>query len=288
MERNTNKGGKSSLTKILTGTPQDAVADVLVNFGELAINPLMDILEDPDINVRYSAVRALGKLKAKKAASKIINLFNKETDPRFRGCIVVSLAQIGTDEVRKPIILAYEEEKDDRVRCLIVTAIGILCDDSSLAILKKALKDTDARVRANAVEAIARIKGLNPSEFIKQLLKDPNNRVRANVCKVLWHSDPETVFNSLKEMIESEKEMERASAAYAMGEIADKRILELLVERLKVEKASQPREHICEALGKIGELAMKPLKEVLALENNLNVLFAIQEINRKKRRERKI
>jgi HEAT repeat protein len=216
----------------------------------------------------------------------MIILLEREVDPRIRGCLVVALAQIGGDEIKKPILDSFAREKDERVRCLIVTAIGLLCDDSSLHVLTLALRDDNPRVRANAVEALARVKGVNPGELVKKLLNDPNNRVRANVCKVLWFSDPQTVLNSLKEMVSSEREMERASAAYAMGEIGDPGLLPLLIEQIKIEKGPKAREHICVALGKLGDSALAPLKDVLALENNLNVLFALQEINRKRREKR--
>ncbi len=255
----------------------------MINFGATAIPPLIAVLQDKSPDVRYSAIRALGKLKAAAAAAPIIELYGQERDPRLRGCIVVALAQIGTEEVRKPILASFSVEKDERVRCLIVTAIGILCNKKGLQVLKEALIDGNPRVRANAVEALARIQGINPSELIAKLIRDPNNRVRANVCKVLWNTDPLTVQNNLNEMICSAGEMERASAAYAMGEIAAPSLLTILIDRLKLETGPKAREHICLALAKIGEQAIQPLKEVLNLENNMNVLFALQEINKKRR-----
>lgn len=275
----------TSFSKIFSGDARDSASEVLANFGAMAVQPLLAVLSDPNPDVRYSAIRALGKIRATEAAPRIVELFQTERDARLRGCMVVALAQIGGPAVHQPILESFGNERDERVRCLIVSAVGLLCDSKGLPVLQAALKDSNPRVRANAVEALARLKGVNPGELVRRLLQDPNNRVRANACKVLWYSDPALVLRSLEEMIDSEDEMVRASAAYAMGEIADSRVLPQLIGRLKMEKGTRAREHLCIALGKLGDAAIRPLKEVLSMENNLNVLFALQEINRKKRQK---
>ncbi len=93
-----------------------------------------------------------------------------------------------------------------------------------------ALKDANARVRANAVEALEKLVDDTPKlvRLLKHKLNDENNRVRANAALAIWRRTGIRGFGILEEMIRTGTLWQRASAAYALGEIGTPLAFEIL------------------------------------------------------------
>jgi len=81
--------------------------------------------------------------------------------------------------------------------------------------------------------------------------------------------DIEKIFNILMEALSDEDPSERKTAVISLGELADTRSVDALIEALFNEKELPIKLHIEEALGKIGDnRAVEPLIEILQDENH--------------------
>lgn len=71
---------------------------MLTHLGNIAIPPLIDILEDEDTEseLRWYAARTLGKFQHPKAIAPLIELFKTDEDEELKAMAATALMQMGT------------------------------------------------------------------------------------------------------------------------------------------------------------------------------------------------
>jgi hypothetical protein len=126
------------------------------------------------------------------------------------------------------------------------------------------LRDPDPRIRANALEALAEIG--RETKWIQQLLvehlKDPNGRVAGNAAVGLYRMGMvEIVRTRLSQMASSEDATIRCSAAWAIGQVKDGTLFEVL-NRLRTDPESRVRWHALKSLCSIPRTPV-PAKDVV-------------------------
>jgi hypothetical protein len=115
--------------------------------------------------------------------------------------------------------------------------------------LQNRLAEPDPRIRANTVEALW---GVNTDEARGLLLaaaRDDNNRVVGNALLALYRMGEPSAEADLRKMAENGSAAFRATAAWAMGEIADPRFTGALA-RLMGDASQMVRKRAFAALGK--------------------------------------
>ena len=125
-------------------------AEVLVQFGEPAMDPLLAKLEDNDVS--DSAAEILEKL-GKLAVKPLIKVI-KEGSSKARNVAVEALGNIGDKDAVKPLITVLED-KDSAVRFSAVEALGKIGDERAVKPLIATLGDKDRSVSLSAAEALA-------------------------------------------------------------------------------------------------------------------------------------
>ncbi|GAX39100.1 HEAT repeat-containing PBS lyase [Tolypothrix sp. NIES-4075] len=156
------------------------IAKVFVRLGNVAITPLIDILEDEDAedDLRWYAVRILGDLKNPKAIAPLVELLKSSDDEEFKAIAAAALGQIGQSAIaalselltsvdtrvlavrslcyiRQPEIitplLSVVQDPLVEIRAIAIEALSSFHDPRIPAILLKALNDVAAAVRREAV-----------------------------------------------------------------------------------------------------------------------------------------
>ena len=159
------------------------VAKLLPKLEHLAIEPLIEILEDEeaDLDQRWFVCRILGEFNRPEVIVSLVNLLQSSEDedlaaiaasalanlgkssldgltkllsqPENRLLAASALAQIPSPEIIEPL-LTVVKDSDSRVRATAVEALGSFHDERIPPVLIAALQDTVAMVRKEAVTAL--------------------------------------------------------------------------------------------------------------------------------------
>ncbi|WP_319507749.1 HEAT repeat domain-containing protein [uncultured Methanolobus sp.] len=109
------------LIEMLGGSNAVDAAAALGEIGEPAVQPLIDVLGDPDPLVRAYAARALGRTGDSRAVEPVIELLNDE-DENVRSNAAMALGKLDDRRAIEPLTNSLDDDSD-RVRTLARSAI---------------------------------------------------------------------------------------------------------------------------------------------------------------------
>lgn len=241
----------------LRGTDANAnseAAGILVRLGKAAVPALIEVLKDPDEQVRRRGRTTLGRIGASAAPDLIAVLPDAQVGPDAVGILIEmkdaalpalieglghreSKVRAGSASVLEQLGIADEEagaalckalrDKDPAVRAAAAAALGSIGPDAdSIAVLTAALRDQQAPVRAGAARALG--KAGNAAELrealpaLLALLKDADPVVRANAAGALGRLRPQGlagIVTALRKCLTDPMAPVRVQAAYALGAI---------------------------------------------------------------------
>lgn len=159
------------------------IAKIIPKLGEIAIEPLLDIVNDRDLDLedRWFGARILGEFKQPQVVTALVELIRQNEDPELtaiatgaltkigipalaalthllatadRRIAVAILAQIRHSQTIEPLIQVIDDP-DPQIRTLIVEALGSFHDPRIPPILLTKLTDVAASVRQAAVVALS-------------------------------------------------------------------------------------------------------------------------------------
>jgi HEAT repeat protein len=134
--------------------PQRRVAEVLLAFGQPAVEPMLKVLNAPD--TPYSqliiAVRVCGMLQVGQATPRLIDLLQHDVMPVRLNC-VRALGSIG-DRSALSAISQLAEDPDWEVRNVVMQAIGAVRASEYSSLLLTGLADAAWWVRYSAAQAL--------------------------------------------------------------------------------------------------------------------------------------
>jgi HEAT repeat protein len=159
------------------------IAKIIPKLGEIAIQPLLEIVNDRDLDLedRWFGARILGEFKQTQVVTALVELIRQNEDPELtaiatgaltkigipaiaaltdllatadRSIAVAILAQIRHSQTIEPLIQVIDDP-DPQIRTLIVEALGSFHDPRIPPILLTKLTDVAASVRQAAVVALS-------------------------------------------------------------------------------------------------------------------------------------
>ncbi|MGM0608186.1 MAG: HEAT repeat domain-containing protein [Candidatus Muiribacteriota bacterium] len=244
------------------------------------VEAIVPFLEHNDAIVRYIAVQSLQELKMQ---CSVKPLFESLAEPEdwVRIKIVETIGQLKPDKGSHILLKYLESETDNRVKATIIKALGILNDESIIPFIADYLNSNDSRIKANTIEALEHFNNQKILNLLKPFMRDNNNRVRANTALLFIKKGKKEGYKILEEMLQSSTNLMVASAVYALGELADKKGLELLIENKIFDKKDWSIvRNIITALAKMinnnVEKASSFFEKYLNSEKEEEVLFSIE------------
>lgn len=185
------------------------------------IDTFLADLANPDQDVVYVTLKALGELEDAAAGPKLVPLLD-HANPDLAALAAETLGKLG-DPTNLPYLTSrYTPQTHPLLKASILSAMGRLAraGDPVADLIATALGDADHRVRANAVELVERLSLPTTTRMLLPLMGDEDNRVRANVLKALWSThDRKALTAALQEMAGHSSRWMRASAAFALQHI---------------------------------------------------------------------
>lgn len=215
----------------------------LLNFGEMAVLPLIDQIADDDPDVCEAAIDALGKLGNKRAVMPLIDLLSAN---RFLGythlaATARALGLLGDLRAVGPLIEYLARGRPTMLRVAAIEALGHLGDVQAIKALKETLLDDDPDVRAIVAKALERF---GESHVEPRHIQGP------------------TDYRWLVVQLDNKDWRTREATVKALGQLGDRRAVGPLIGQL-ADNNDNVRRAVVEALGQLGEPAVLPLIDSL-------------------------
>ena len=267
------------------------------------IDELVTQLQDPNPDVRSSAVETLAKSDDSRVVAPLITALQDDSES-VRGCALQGLKDIGSPAV--PLLIVALKNPDRRVRrkaSCVIDNIGYelkeIGDFRAVAPLIDALKDSTSVVRSHSVTALGKIGepqalpavisalkteavrsaldigvcyraiealhrlGKPAAEFLIPALKHPDKAIRRKATTLLGKTGEAGAVELLIGALKDEQSRVRSRAAHALGRIGNLSAIEPLTVAI-TDEAPNVRINALHALGKFGESAAAALTSVLA------------------------
>lgn len=224
---------------------RDEIIEALVLHGSATVELLIGQLKSEDLEVRRSAVVALGRIGDSTATPALIESLNDES-------------------------LAID----------VANALGQIGDARAVDGLLNQIGNADASVRQAAVSALNSLSVPTMSERIIPLLRDPDPNVRESAVKIAGYFGYPESADALLELSHDEDERVRCAALEHLPYVEDERVLDVLVHAMK-EGTPNVRAAAARALGHtFAPETLQPLIEGLSDEDVWVRYFSARALGR--------
>lgn len=249
---------------------RDEVIEALVRHGSATVELLIGQLKSEDLEVRRSAVVALGRIGDASATPALIETL---TDESLAIDAANALGQIG-DARAVDGLLNLIGNDDASVRQAAVSALNSLAHTSMSERIIPLLHDSDPNVRESAVKIAGYFGYPESAATLLELSHDSNERVKCAAIEHLPFVEDERTLDVLVHAIKEETPNVRAAAARALGNMFVPEVVRQLVEALSDEDV-WVRYFSARALGRLrSEDSVEPLKRVVEQEKFNHVRIA--------------
>ncbi|AFY42866.1 HEAT repeat domain-containing protein [Nostoc sp. PCC 7107] len=129
------------------------ITKVLLRLGNIAIPPLIEILEDTEAEeeLRWYAARTLGEFQHPEAIAPLVELLRTSDDEELKAIAATALGQMGSLAITQ----LSELLKQDDTRLLAVRSLAYIRTPETISPLLTVVQDTEVAVRATALEALS-------------------------------------------------------------------------------------------------------------------------------------
>ncbi|MGH7230032.1 MAG: HEAT repeat domain-containing protein [Nitrospiraceae bacterium] len=217
-----------------------------------AVEPLINVLRDPDRAVRTAATHALAAIG--ETAVPAVGACLDDPNLTVQEAAAAILSAIGDGRVFDPLIAALNRS-DWVVRMHAAQALGRIGDVRAVLPLIPLLQDKVKAVRVDAANALALI-GQAAVPVLVETLTHQEWLVRLHAVEALGKiKSPDAVEPLLRLMFNDRDAAIRTDAARSLGDIGDPRAVEFLLTAMS---DMDVRQTAVEALGKIGDRRAVP------------------------------
>ena len=264
-------GVDRALTRLLGRVDlRDEIIDALVRNGSANSEILISQLTSEDLEVRRSAVVALGRIGDTSATSALVNTLDEES---LAIDAANALAQIGDPEAVDGLLNLIGSD-DASIRQAAVSALNSVIQPAMSVRIIPLLHDSDPNVRESAVKIAGYFGYPDAAGALVELSGDPNERVRCAAIEHLPYVEDDRVFAVLVNAIKDETPNVRAAAARALGTLDAPAVVRPLIEGLSDEDV-WVRYFSARALGRRrSEDSVAALKQVIEREEFNHVRIA--------------
>ena len=222
-------GVERALTRLMGRVDlRDEIIEALVRHGSATLELLMAQLTAEDLEVRRSAVVALGRIGDATATHALVNALSEDS---LAIDAASALGQIG-DARAVDGLLKLIGNDDASIRQAAVGALNSVIPPSMSERIIPLLHDPDPNVRESAVKIAGYFGYPKSADALLELSRDPNERVRCAAIEHLPYVEDERSLSVLVDAIKEETPNVRATAARALGTMDAAQAVQPLIEGL--------------------------------------------------------
>ncbi|MFC1744448.1 Npt1/Npt2 family nucleotide transporter [Candidatus Riflebacteria bacterium] len=227
--------GTDTLTKMLYNRNKMMRCSALIAFGEVNreeyLSFLVNALGDDEPEVRYNAVKAIGKIPSTRTIPDLLDMFG-DRDERVRKETINTLALFG-EQVNPLLMEIIESESSLSKKTLAIQALGQFGKKESINTL---LKMVGSEVNEIAQAAVNALKGIKDPVIIEPLiehLQSEDGRVKATIITVLGSFKEKRLKNIFLQYLNDESDRIRSNALDALEGLQDPKISETVLPLLE-------------------------------------------------------
>ena len=282
---------------------RDEIVEALVRHGSTTVDLVMSQLNAEDLEVRRSAVVALGRIGDRRATPAIVSTLSEESlkidaanalaqigdpdaangllnligdsDASVRQAAVSALNSLMPAEMSKRIIPLLHDP-DPNVRESAVKIAGYFGYSEAVSVLLELSRDPHERVRCAAIEHLPYVEDRRSLEVLSQAIKDETPNVRAAAARALGHMDAPEVVPQLIAGLGDEDVWVRYFSARALGRQRSEAGVAALEEVIEKEKFNHVRIAALDSLGQIGGQRVARIVGRLVTDDDPDVAHAAQ------------
>lgn len=207
---------------------RDEIIEALVSHGSATADLLISQLSADDLEVRRSAVVALGRIGDASATSALVNALGEES---LAIDAAQALGEIGDPQAVDGLLKLIGDE-DSSIRQAAVAALNSIIPPSMSQRIIPLLHDLDPNVRESAVKIAGYFGYPDAADALVELSRDPNERVRCAAIEHLPFVEDERALDVLAGALKEETPNVRAAAARALGNMDGQQVVACLIEAL--------------------------------------------------------
>jgi HEAT repeat protein len=204
------------------------IVEALVRHGSATVDLLISQLTAEDLEVRRSAVVALGRIGDSTATPALVNTLE---DQSLAIDAANALAQIGDPQAVDGLLNLIGNE-DASTRQAAVSALNSVLPPSLSERIIPLLHDPDSNVRESAVKIAGYFGYPESAEALVELSRDPHERVRTAAIEHLPYTEDHRALDVLVHALKDETPNVRAAAARALGTMDTPKVIQPLVDGL--------------------------------------------------------
>jgi HEAT repeat protein/cyclophilin family peptidyl-prolyl cis-trans isomerase len=190
------------------------------------------LLAHNDARVREVAARTLGKQRYEGAVRGLVGAL-QDPETGVAANAAWALGEIGEDDACHPLGGVLASHPSHRVRLAAAEALGAIGSKKGKDDLIQALSDESVAVRAAAILALAEVLGDDVEMFCDQMMDDGSRLVRAAAIEAFGPGGVDARSDELSRIARTHEDpMMRTAAVTAMGQLDEKSVRPVLVEKL--------------------------------------------------------
>jgi twitching motility protein PilT len=169
-------------TKTLAGFVRDRALESIRAFGDQVIEPTIELLSDPDEELRAAAIAVATIFEDPRLVPATIMLLN-DPDWWIRIAAAETLGRLKDARAVEPLVAALA---DPDLRWAAVEALGHIADPRALSALGRTLGDPQANVRIEVMQALRSFRHPQVLQALAQVaVQDPERAVRMRALDIL-------------------------------------------------------------------------------------------------------
>lgn len=262
---------------------EERVIENIVTIGNtrdvMAVEPLIQVLNDGDYSIQREAVIALGKIGDKRIVEPFIIQILKNDDPVVREEAAKILGKMENSRTIETLIQALKD-KEKEIRTKAAEALGEMRDNKAIEPLIQVLKDQNREVREEAVEALGKIGDASAIEAVVRTLKDNDAYVQRAAAKAIEQIPDGRAADALGELLKTDNDYTREIVIEALAKIEDERATVPLVKALE-DSTEALRWKAADALAKFGKAVTEAILSTPHWQSQLGHLYILAKVGQK-------
>ncbi len=219
--------------------------------GTEAVGGLIQVLNDPDWDVRNAVIRALGQARDTVAIPPLVELLKNEPNFNYRHNAVEALGAIGGPAAVAGLAEVIQDDENRDVRYSAFDGLATIGGAEAVAVLLNVLRNPESEDRDRAAIALGKLKDHAAIPDLLRALRDSDEWLRKLAVEALGEIKAEAAATGIMAALGGDDNHEvRRAAAVALGNIGGQAAVPALVAALK-DSDEQVRQAACAALVEI-------------------------------------
>lgn len=236
--------------------PRLNIISIWVEWRAYEVRPhLLRAAQEAKIDIRYSAIRALGPLGDAELVADFLPLL-QDSDIRIRSAVAGMLGYHGDGQII-PHLLPLLNEDDPGIRRNVIEALGKLGGDDVIPPIMNLLDSPYTRIRVSATIALQRLDAQDAIPKLIEMLTDKSAEVRSHVAHTLGSLQAQEAVSHLQQALNDTSILVRTYATLALGDIGDKTSIPHIKTMLQ-DSVSRVRSGALFSLGKFEDETLIP------------------------------